>query len=177
MTTRISHHPQLHIFVMEKKWTFIFSKNYKSWGSFQYDKADDALRVTVNALDAEFQEWLSYDFINREPESAGMELRWAEKKAVVNIRTNVSANIMKDLLAKEEKVVNDFLTLSRLTLEQDPSNAAEAMKWIEQSIAVEETFGLRSHVTLIIGANVLVENSKYRCIRNRFGSLRQSADI
>ncbi len=131
----------LHIFVMEKKWTFIFSKNYKSWGSFQYDKADDALRVTVKAEDIDFQEWLSYDFVDREPASVGLELRWAEKKAHIKIETDVPANIVKDLMAKEEKTGNDYSILASQTLKIDPSNTAEALKWIEKSIADEATFG------------------------------------
>src|SRR5216110_3189837 len=37
----------LHLIPGENEWTVIFSKNSSSWGSFSYDKAEDALRVTV----------------------------------------------------------------------------------------------------------------------------------
>ena len=35
----------LVILVSEKEWTWVFSSN-KTWGAFQYDKANDVLRVT-----------------------------------------------------------------------------------------------------------------------------------
>ncbi len=130
----------LHIFVKEKEWTFIFSKNYKSWGSFQYDKAEDALRVSVKAEDAHFQEWLSYRFINRAAESSDLELRWAEKKAHINIKTDVSANIQKALIAKEEKTWQDYMYLTRISLEHSPKDLDKALEWIDQSIATKTTF-------------------------------------
>src|SRR5580765_806371 len=37
----------LHTIPTENEWTIIFSKNSTSWGSFFYDKSEDALRVMV----------------------------------------------------------------------------------------------------------------------------------
>ena len=37
----------LHMIPGENEWTVIFSNNSTSWGSFTYDQAEDALRVTV----------------------------------------------------------------------------------------------------------------------------------
>src|SRR5205823_1326532 len=37
----------LHFIPAEGEWTVIFSKNYTSWGSFSYDKNEDALRITA----------------------------------------------------------------------------------------------------------------------------------
>ena len=54
----------LHMIPGETDWTVIFSKNSTSWGSFTYDQAEDALRVTVKAHPAEMQEALAYNFDN-----------------------------------------------------------------------------------------------------------------
>ena len=44
----------LHMIPAESEWTVIFSKANTSWGSFTYDPAEDALRVTVRPQTAEF---------------------------------------------------------------------------------------------------------------------------
>ena len=46
----------LHMIPGENEWTVIFSNNSTSWGSFTYDQAEDALRVTVKPQAAEFHE-------------------------------------------------------------------------------------------------------------------------
>src|SRR5205085_12337 len=71
----------LHLIPGENEWTVIFSKNSSSWGSFSYDKAEDALRVTVKPQPAEFHEALTYDFDNVKPNSTTVTLRW-DKVAV-----------------------------------------------------------------------------------------------
>ncbi|MEM1246438.1 MAG: DUF2911 domain-containing protein [Acidobacteriota bacterium] len=68
----------LHMIADEKEWTIIFSKNASSWGSFFYDPAEDALRVTVRPEKAEYREWLTYDALDRQPTSAKLALHWEE---------------------------------------------------------------------------------------------------
>src|SRR6202521_2093108 len=46
----------------ENQWTIIFSKTHTAWGSFTYNEADDALRVTVKPQAAQPREALTYDF-------------------------------------------------------------------------------------------------------------------
>ena len=37
------------------------------WGSFDYNPAADALRVTVKPRKHEYREWLAYEFTTRRP--------------------------------------------------------------------------------------------------------------
>lgn len=71
----------LHMIPGQEDWTVIFSNNSSSWGSFSYVPADDALRVTVKSVPAEFNEWLTYEFTDRQQNSATARLKW-EKIAV-----------------------------------------------------------------------------------------------
>ena len=71
----------LHMIPGENEWTVIFSRNSTSWGSFTYDQAEDAIRVTVKPQTAEFHEALTYDFDDVTPDSSVVTLRW-EKVAV-----------------------------------------------------------------------------------------------
>jgi len=49
----------LHAVPREQDWTMIISKNSSSWGSFTYDPAEDALRVTVKVARSELHEALT----------------------------------------------------------------------------------------------------------------------
>ena len=70
-----------------KDWTVIFNKNTKLWGSFDYDKKDDALRINVTPVETPFQEWLSYGFDNLTGTSCTAYLRWEKLKVPFSIST------------------------------------------------------------------------------------------
>ncbi|MGA2182237.1 MAG: DUF2911 domain-containing protein [Bryobacteraceae bacterium] len=68
----------LHMIPGQDEWTIVFSKNAGAWGSFFYDPADDALRVTTKPHKNDYHEWLTYDFTVRKPTEATVELQWEE---------------------------------------------------------------------------------------------------
>jgi tetratricopeptide (TPR) repeat protein len=91
----------LHMIPNADEWTIIFSKNSTSWGSFTYDQAEDALRVSVKPMPADLHNALTYDFDQLKPDSAVVELEW-EKLAVpfkvsVNVHDVVEASLKKQL--------------------------------------------------------------------------------
>jgi len=71
----------------EKEWVIIFSKKNAEWGSYTYDEADDAMRVTVTPVKAPHQEWLLYGFDELAGTKATMYLHWEELKIPVHIET------------------------------------------------------------------------------------------
>src|SRR5258706_3674622 len=66
----------LHMIPGETSWTIVFSKNSTSWGSFSYEQAEDALRVTVKPRAVEPHEELSFDFGALTPASTVVTMRW-----------------------------------------------------------------------------------------------------
>jgi hypothetical protein len=66
----------LHMVPGEKEWIIIFSKTNNAWGSFAYNPAEDALRVTVTPVAAPLQEWLTYGFEDLAGKSATAFLHW-----------------------------------------------------------------------------------------------------
>jgi len=68
----------LHTIPGPEEWTLIFSKNSTAWGSFFYEDKDDALRVVVKPRKHEYREWLTYEFTERRPSQATVELQWEE---------------------------------------------------------------------------------------------------
>ena len=133
----------LHLIPGETSWVVIFSKNSTSWGSFTYDKAEDALRVTVKPQAVENHEALSYDFDDPEPNSALITLRW-ERVAVpfkveVNTPEIVQQSLRNQLRARPQfewqawQEAADYLLNNKL-------GAEEALKYADRSIEIEDRF-------------------------------------
>src|SRR5271163_1773733 len=91
----------LHMIPNADEWTIIFSKNSTSWGSFTYDPAEDALRVTVKPKPADMHNALTYDFDQLQPDSAVVVLEWekvaAPFKVSVDVGEVVQASLKKQL--------------------------------------------------------------------------------
>ena len=61
----------------EDAWTVIFNGTAQQWGSFRYDEAQDALRVTVEPMmDAPMQEQFEIRFTDVSDSAATMVLHW-----------------------------------------------------------------------------------------------------
>lgn len=66
-----------HLIPGQEDWIVIFSSNSSAWGSFSYLPSQDVLRVTVKAkVCDEFNEFLTYDFIDRLQNSCTARLKW-----------------------------------------------------------------------------------------------------
>lgn len=93
----------VHILVQpingEAGWTIIFSKNSTSWGSFTYDPAEDALRITVKPRKHEYREYLTFEFTRREPAEAVVELQWED----VALPWSIRVENMEDLYISQLK--------------------------------------------------------------------------
>ena len=75
----------MHFIPSQKDWTVIFSKNTQGFGSFSYNQAEDALRVTVTPVKAPFTEWLEYGFEKLSDTGATGYLQWEELKVPFEI--------------------------------------------------------------------------------------------
>jgi tetratricopeptide (TPR) repeat protein len=133
----------LHMIPGANEWTVIFSKNSTSWGSFTYDQAEDALRVTVKPQPAELHEALAYDFDDPKPDASLVTLRW--EKLAVPFKVGVDVN---DVVA--HSLPNQLRGLAQFTwfgwdeaatyLVDNKINLPDALKYEENSIQNEERF-------------------------------------
>ncbi|OGU70823.1 MAG: hypothetical protein A2V93_07810 [Ignavibacteria bacterium RBG_16_34_14] len=62
------------------EWTLIFNKVADQWGAFEYNEAEDALRISVKPQSNGFQEWLTYSFTKTGDKSAIVNLEWEKLK-------------------------------------------------------------------------------------------------
>src|ERR1043165_2910412 len=148
---------RLHFIPGETSWVVIFSRNSTSWGSFTYDKAEDALRVTVKPQAVEHHEALSYDFDDPEPNSAVITMRW-EKAAVpfkveVNTPEVVRQSLRNQLRARPQFEWQAWEEAAEYLL-NNKLGAEEALKYTDSSIEIEDRFEnemTRAHALSALG--------------------------
>jgi len=133
----------LHLVPRESEWIVVFSKDHTAWGSFTYQQADDALRVTVKPTAAEFHEALTYDFDDVKPDSAVATLRW-EKVAVpfklgVNTHDIVQASLHNQLQGLAQYTWEGWDDAATY-LVSNKYDLDEALKYEETSIRTEPRF-------------------------------------
>lgn len=62
------------------EWTLIFNKVADQWGAFEYNEAEDALRIKVKPEENSFTEWLNYSITRTSDYSAIVKLEWEKLK-------------------------------------------------------------------------------------------------
>lgn len=74
----------------EKEWTIIFNKVAGQWGAFEYNEAEDALRIKVKPQkNGEFVEWLTYNITKTSDNAALVTLEWEKLKIPFNIEVDL----------------------------------------------------------------------------------------
>jgi hypothetical protein len=146
----------LHTIPGKDEWTIIFNSDAGQWGSFSYDEKKDALRVKVKPLMvADNQEWLAYEIPNVTPNSAQVNIRWERLRVPFTVEVpNVEALMRAKIDAAVAANPADWaipLMVSRQYANDDKWD--EALKWVDQSIKVKETFqNLSSKAQLLFAA-------------------------
>jgi len=143
----------MHTIPGKDEWTIIFNNDPGQWGSFSYDASKDALRVkTKPQAVGDNQEWLEYTFDPVTDNSATINLRWEK----VRVPFTVEVKDVKAVWRKhaDEMIAanpaNEALPLQVAQTYARDKNYDEALKFVDQSIKVKETFA-----NLSAKANVL----------------------
>jgi tetratricopeptide (TPR) repeat protein len=123
----------------EGPFTWIFSKNSSSWGSYFYDPKEDALRVDVMPLEAPYKEWLTFGFEDRLPASATAYLRWEKKRIpfkieVPNANEIYVAKMREELRGEVGFKQENWITAAQFCA-QNKINLEEALKWVDMSVS------------------------------------------
>ena len=140
------------------EWTIIFNNDPGQWGAFTYDSKKDALRVKAKPqMVSDNQEWLIYSFDPVTDNSATVNLRWEK----VRVPFTVEVKDVKGAWLKRA----DEMIAANPTAGQLPTQVAQtlwgrfkdneaALKYVDQSIKVKETFGnlsLKSNILWDLG--------------------------
>lgn len=124
----------------EGNWSWIFSTNSTRWGSYYYDPKEDVLRVKTSPQDAEYTEYLTYSFTDREGASAVAYLQWENKRIPFKIEvpnvnelylSQIRGELMGNRLGFDYQPWMDaaqFCARNKINLE-------EALTWADNAIS------------------------------------------
>ncbi len=139
-------------------WTWIFSKNNSSWGSFFYDEKEDALRVNTTPQEAAYTEYLTYGVDERKLNSAVVFLQWENKKIEFKIESpNVNelyVSKMRDELRSSPGFDYRNWAAAAQFCAQNKINLDEALTWADASISTP-FIGVENFQTLQTKGQVL----------------------
>ena len=128
-----------HIIVEANEWTLIFSRNSTSWGSFFYDPTEDALRLKVKPHQHDYREYLTYEFLDRQPDEATAEMHWEDLAVAWNIKVPKVNDIYLSRLRRELRDSTGFSSQAWVAAVQyclqANVNSEEALKWADYAIS------------------------------------------
>ncbi len=148
-----------HIIPQESgPWTLIFSKNSTAWGSFFYNPAEDAIRVTATPESTGFHEWLTYEFVDRQPGSATVALIWENLKLPFTIEVKdlnelYVAQLRNELQNSPGFTWQNWVNASAFCVQAD-THLEEALVWAENAVSLP-FIGQENFATLSNKAQVL----------------------
>lgn len=133
----------LHTIPNKDEWTLVFNGTANQWGSFQYDPAKDTLRVKAKPQwVSDSQEWLEYSIPTVTPNSATVVIRWEKiavpfTVAVPDVEAVWRGKVDAAIAANP---TNEAIPLQVAGAYANDDKWDEALKWVDQSIKVKETF-------------------------------------
>ncbi|MDX1940222.1 MAG: DUF2911 domain-containing protein [Saprospiraceae bacterium] len=130
----------LHMLPKENECEVIFSNNSTAWGSFSYNQAEDALRVTIQPQKTtQFYEWLAYEFEDPSANSTICALKWENKAFPFKIEANTPEIVAASLRAQLQNKAGfnwiGFNEAANYCLNNNV-NLQEALTWATQSVGI-----------------------------------------
>jgi hypothetical protein len=129
-------------------WTWIFNKNAAQWGTeYDQNKAQDVLKVAAKPGPGDMIEALDYEFETVTPTTAKVVLRWEKLRVPFTVEVgDVNGRVLGKLReAVATAKPDDFRTAANAAAfalnNKMTANYAEALTWLDKSIAVKELFG------------------------------------
>jgi len=133
----------LHMIPSQNEWTVILSKNYWAWGSFTYNQNEDALRLKVKPVTAEYQEWLSYSFENLSPNSVDVVMHWEKLKVLFKIEIDqkkiITQHFNKELGGLDQFFWQPWNQAATYAYQND-FDVDQALQWVDRSINMNRNF-------------------------------------
>ena len=155
----------LHMIPGQDEWTIIFSKDSGAWGSFWYDPKLDVLRVKTKASKNDYHEWLTYEFIEREPKKTTVALEWEELKIPFTITVDNAMDLWAANVREELRGSAGFFwqnwDMAANFCAQNKVNLAEGLAWAERAVSDTTWFGgVENFTTLSTLSRLQAANGK-----------------
>lgn len=136
----------LHTIPTDGDWTVIFSTVDHAWGSYSYDPAEDALRVTVTPRPGPTTERLAFRFDDPSDTGATLVLSWDELEVPVQITVDtpevVLASMQRELRGIAGFFADGWHQIATYAL-VNGVRLGEALAWSERAVGMDPQFAHR----------------------------------
>lgn len=139
----------------ETEWTILFNRNSSAWGSFFYDPSLDALKVQVEPEKTDyFREWLTYEFDDRQLDSARAVLHWENLRvpfriSVPNLPELYHQTIAEELTGAAGFTFQNWIQASQWAVQHDAFHE-DAVAWADAAVAANTVFQTLSNKAQIL---------------------------
>lgn len=124
------------------EWTVVFNKGAKQWGAYNYNAADDVLRIKVKPQAVAPTELLTFSFPTVSVSSAQVAVAWEKVQVAFTLTVDTIAKVLPQVRAAVAEAKADDartpLQAAMFCLDNNV-NLDEVGAWIERSIAVKES--------------------------------------
>jgi hypothetical protein len=140
----------------EETWTVIFNRNHNAWGSFFYDPELDVVEVVVEPEATDFfREWLTYEFVDRQLDTAVALMHWENLRVPFRISVPELPELYRDTMAMELTGpvgfnFQNFVQASQWAVQQDAYHD-DAIRWADAAIAANTSFQTLANKAQILG--------------------------
>lgn len=121
----------------------VLSKDYKSWGNYFYNPANDQLRAKVQTREIANTELLTYDFASVTKDAVELQLSWEKKQFPVKIEFAVDeivlANAETELKGAMGFTWEGYSSAANYAL-QNKTHYDQALVWIDKALAQNRSF-------------------------------------
>jgi tetratricopeptide (TPR) repeat protein len=145
----------------ESESTLIFSKVSNSWGSFYYEPAEDALRVTVKNVSLDKSvEWLKYEFIDQTDNSAVIAMSWEMRMIPFKVEADTKALQIASFKSefRTTRLYYDYIQAADYCI-QNNVELEQALAWMDRAIYFR-VMGEKNFRTLSTKAAVLMKMNR-----------------
>ena len=128
----------IHTIPGPEEWTLIFNSVAQQWGSYTYDAAKDVLRLQVRPVPSDHvHELFTFSFPRVTEDSAEVHLAWDRLMVPFNIEVATEAKVLASI--RSQLGWGPLYQAANWAF-QNKVEGADAMQWVDQSIAMRETW-------------------------------------
>lgn len=133
----------LHMIPTAGNWTVILSNESTAWGSFFYDQARDAARLTVTPATSPFTEALAYTFDDPTANAVTLTLRWEKLAVPVRIEVDTPAVVTESLTQQLHGLPGFFpqsFAQAAMWVARNKGDLGQAAAWADRAVQMNRNY-------------------------------------
>ncbi len=123
----------------KEKWTIIFNKVAEQWGAYQYDAAQDALRLEVKPAPAPFTELHTFRIDDVTTTSARVVLHWEKLEVAFGVEIDTPKLAYERALKEAAEDAEAAFSWARYFYAEN-IHSEKALEWVDAAVAAEPSY-------------------------------------